>query len=546
MSKACSKVQVGSAGFELRILDGGLQAMHTLTSLSIRGNLLTYLPPSLSALTRLQTLHVDNNLISHWEQPLEHSTSAGEEETNEGGDGGKGEGGGGHDMQVVGPPQSLTTLTLTENELVHLPEPIRVLTNLTTLEINGNMLTRLPTWFSRLCRLQTFTAAGNRLVELPEGFECCVALQTLLLSDNLLTEVPLRLCKLTVLRRLRLSNNRITVLPRDIARLKNLEELTICGNLLRELPPALAALPTLAHLNVEGNVALPNSLPPGLLKQPLAAIKAFLHRLHGAGQALDLSKLGMTTIPASALADLRHLHELILSNNSLAQLPEEMENLRLLNTLDLRWNKFCALPEFLLNLTSITSLEIGGNPLDTIPKEIHEREQNPFSETMRYLLQVRLSRRAGKVAMREFGFSFIPPQILAMGETRELDLTGNKLRTIPDELCWCMPSLTSLSLRGNVLEAPLPLKFGLLTNLSFLDIASNRIDSLPIGIAGLTRLRTLTFAGNPIKLPSTAMLSTSTAMVQSILGPLARAGVGTNSSIFQAHILKSVLYNAFA
>ena len=40
--------------FFLKKKTGGLQALHTLTFLSIRGNLLTYLPPSLSTLTRLQ------------------------------------------------------------------------------------------------------------------------------------------------------------------------------------------------------------------------------------------------------------------------------------------------------------------------------------------------------------------------------------------------------------------------------------------------------------------------------------------------------------
>ena len=57
-----------------RVLPGGLASLHTLTLLSLRGNLITYLPPSLSILTRLATLHADNNLITHWEQPLDPIT----------------------------------------------------------------------------------------------------------------------------------------------------------------------------------------------------------------------------------------------------------------------------------------------------------------------------------------------------------------------------------------------------------------------------------------------------------------------------------------
>jgi hypothetical protein len=109
-----SKIQVGSAGFELRLLHAGLACMHTLTSLSIRGNLLTHLPVSLLALTRLLTLHADNNLISYWEEPPAGTGVSG--------------GGGG----------TLVTLTLSENRLKELPAPVKTLTNLTHLEINDN------------------------------------------------------------------------------------------------------------------------------------------------------------------------------------------------------------------------------------------------------------------------------------------------------------------------------------------------------------------------------------------------------------------------
>ena len=67
-------------------------------------------------------------------------------------------------------------------------------------------------------------------------------------------------------------------------------------------------------------------------------------------------------------------------------------SLLLLSTLDLRYNEFEKLPDFLLNLSMLTYLELANNPLTSVPKEIYEREENPFPNTLRYMLQVRLSR----------------------------------------------------------------------------------------------------------------------------------------------------------
>ena len=149
---------------------------------------------------------------------------------------------------------------------------------------------------------------------------------------------------------------------------------------------------------------------------------------------------------------------------------------------------------------------------------------------------MRQSRLAHKVHLQEFGFREVPSQVLAMVACQDLDLQGNNLAKIPDELCYAMPSLTRLSLRRNQLVSPLPLKLGLLTALTTLDLAGNKLDSLPVGIAVLTRLRTLGFAGNPIQLPATALLSTDMAVIRDALGPVAAAGVGMNSTVYIASV----------
>ena len=208
-------------------------------------------------------------------------------------------------------------------------------------------------------------------------------------------------------------------------------------------------------------------------------------------------------------------------------------SLLLLSTLDLRYNEFEKLPDFLLNLSMLTYLELANNPLTSVPKEIYEREENPFSNTLRYMLQVRLSRsEAHKLNLSNFAFTYIPPQVLSMMATQDLDLQGNNLTRLPEDICFVMPSLTRLCCRRNQLVSPLPLKLALLTALTTLDVASNKLESLPVGIASLTRLRTLGFAGNPIQLPTTALLSADMPAVRAILGAVAAAGVGASASVY--------------
>ena len=71
------------------------------------------------------------------------------------------------------------------------------------------------------------------------------------------------------------------------------------------------------------------SLLPGLAQKPLKELKLFLHRLHAAGKALDLSHMELSVLPANALIELAHLQELRLSNNKLSSLPEAVGSLLL-------------------------------------------------------------------------------------------------------------------------------------------------------------------------------------------------------------------------
>jgi Leucine-rich repeat (LRR) protein len=60
-----------------------------------------------------------------------------------------------------------------------------------------------------------------------------------------------------------------------------------------------------------------------------------------------------------------------LSKNSLQDLPNEIEILNdQLNELNISFNKFLYLPTYIFHLTNLITLDLRGNQLSTIPNEI--------------------------------------------------------------------------------------------------------------------------------------------------------------------------------
>jgi Leucine-rich repeat (LRR) protein len=166
-----------------------------------------------------------------------------------------------------------------------------------------------------------------------------------------------------------------------------------------------------------------------------------------------------------------------------------------LRSIDLRDNQLAVLPEVLLSLTGLSELLLEGNPLSSLPPEVLAQ---PAAVILDFSRRVRAARATASMGLAGLGLLVVPAAAMGADGLAELVLDDNRLTALPDSLCWVLPSLTRLSVRRNQLAGALPLRIGLMTALTALDVAQNRLRTLPPGLALLTRLRTLSTAGNPV------------------------------------------------
>ncbi|MBC3485871.1 hypothetical protein HU750_09320 [Pseudomonas sp. SWRI50] len=127
-------------------------------------------------------------------------------------------------------------------------------TNLIQLRINNCHLSEVPAWVCDLRRLDDLSLSNNQLVSLPEGLERLTELTTLFLNDNHLTQVPDALRGLGRLQQLGLANNQIVVNVAGAARLNALSALRMLD--LNNNP--LGSLPTLPQSPSLERVAVAN------------------------------------------------------------------------------------------------------------------------------------------------------------------------------------------------------------------------------------------------------------------------------------------------
>jgi len=103
--------------------------------------------------------------------------------------------------------------------------------------------------------------------------------------------------------------------------------------------------------------------------------------------------------------------------------------------------------------------------------------------------------RTGVFTFSKCKITEFPKEIQRVQSTvRSLDLSVNKLKTIPDYL-GSFVNLKHLNLSDNQLKA-LPDSIGNLKKLETLIVSNNQLTALPISLEGLVNLRTLTISGN--------------------------------------------------
>ena len=197
---------------------------------------------------------------------------------------------------------------------------------------------------------------------------------------------------------------------------------------------------------------------------------------------LNLSKNALGNDTLTIIGQIQSLRELRLANNALKGLMgPELGQMKALQILDLQDNAISNLPINLHQLCNLRVLAVAGNRLESLPLECFSTL--PLSEL--------------NAARNRLGGSLFPPQVKELKNLKHLDVAKNALIVITENKSVRLPSLQSFDVTENRL-AEIP-DISSWTELHNLGASGNRISDLPVGLTGLTQLRTIDVTRNDIR-----------------------------------------------
>ncbi|XP_052414885.1 volume-regulated anion channel subunit LRRC8E-like [Carassius gibelio] len=157
----------------------------------------------------------------------------------------------------------------------------------------------------------------------------------------------------------------------------------------------------------------------------------------------------------------------------------------------------------LKKLVNLSALELTGCGLERIPSAVFslsllqelDLRENRLT-TVEEILSLQHCRRLTVLKLWHNHISYIPEHISKLRALETLDLSWNKIRSLPPRLCYCT-KLRHLDLSHNQL-ASLPSEIGILQSLQFLSLAFNSLESLPEELFSCKRLKVLALGNNSI------------------------------------------------
>jgi len=173
--------------------------------------------------------------------------------------------------------------------------------------------------------------------------------ETISINYEDIDSIPSRVFKVKSLTALNLSHNKLSSVPQEITQLKKLQNLTINYNMITQLAN-LSKLSNLHSLSLAGNQLTEKEVD-----------SCGLSNLHL--QSLNLAKNQLTSIPKSVYS-IKSLTKLVVSDNNIAEIPNQFSNLINLKFLGLNNNKFTSIPKCVLGLPCLKGISISGNPFE--------------------------------------------------------------------------------------------------------------------------------------------------------------------------------------
>ncbi|CAG4972000.1 unnamed protein product [Parnassius apollo] len=257
---------------KLELLPENISLLQRLKRLDLTNNNLNKLPQNLGLLSQLQSISMDGNKLSFVRQDIIRGGTDRmmkflrdriAEEV-------------GSDSQILHNewPDKFTlkknqALMLPGKELTSVPEEVFVTAanaEVHIVDISKNKFKTVPLGICQIKNtLSQLILSSNNIESVPPEISHCIHLQFLDLGKNCLVDLPLEFGDLKNLRELVISNNKFTKIPRCVYEMENLEILLAAENQITEInvsSDALAKLKKLAVLDLTNNSII--TVPPEL------------------------------------------------------------------------------------------------------------------------------------------------------------------------------------------------------------------------------------------------------------------------------------------
>lgn len=379
-------------------------------------------------------------------------------------------------------------LTLNQNKLTGvLPQSLWTLTALTNLELyNNSIVGNIPSGIGQLTQLANLELDVNQLTgSLPIELFALTQLENVELEWNALTgRLPSAIRNLQALKSFEIFQNRLSgPLPPELGELPNLTDLALSiNNFSGPIPPELGNLTKLTTLFLNHN-RLTGAVP---------ATFGNLVNLEG----LFLHSNELSSVPAE-LEKLTALRELNLSNNLLrGSIPATLSSLTSLRTLDLRKNQLSgSIPATFGDLKDLTTLHLAENTLTgTLPAELGNLARLGWLNVSYNRLHGPLPAELASIGASQAGGRSAADAVDAKpgpdprGDESDGSGMSGGPATGPRGAV-----ISALSLNHNDFSGRLPVEWGGMHHLSFLDLSGNEnlYGVLPETFANLTSLTRL-------------------------------------------------------
>uniref|UniRef100_A0A8C7M2Y0 PH domain leucine-rich repeat-containing protein phosphatase 2 n=1 Tax=Oncorhynchus mykiss TaxID=8022 RepID=A0A8C7M2Y0_ONCMY len=403
----------------------------------------------------------------------------------------------------------LKSLNLSHNRLGVFPESVCEILTLTELNLSCNGMNTVPAQIGNLQSLQTLSLDGNQLNFLPEELGGLAQLSSLGLSFNNFPHIPGVLDRLSGMDRLAMAGNRVETLELGIlARMSHLKNIDLRLNGLRWVKSeALEAVKQVTQLDLRDNHLATLDL------SSICSLE-ILHCQRNQLRALTLSGFTLRTLHASSnrLTTVNiypvpnQLTQMDLSRNLLEYLPDWVCDSRKVEVLDVTHNFLSELPARLLSSLSLRKLLAGNNRLqrlpdllDHVPLEVLDLQHNKLGELPESLFYKALNLKYLNVSAN--ALEIIPPSSQSeesLSTLQELYLTGNKLNENCAALLVGHQNLRVLHMAYNQLLSFPASKLSKLELLEELNLSGNKLKTIPSTVSSCKRLHTLIAHSNHI------------------------------------------------